>query len=34
MPEEFDQLSPNGACGKQQAEPKEGTVLDASSMQS
>jgi hypothetical protein len=32
-PEEFDQLSTNGACGKQQAEPEGGTVLDASSMQ-
>jgi hypothetical protein len=33
-PEEFEQLSTNGACGKQQAEPEGGTVLDASSMQS
>jgi hypothetical protein len=34
VPEEFEQLSTNGACGKQQAEPERGTVLDASSMQS
>jgi hypothetical protein len=33
-PEEFEQLSTNGARGKQQAEPEGGTVLDASSMQS
>ena len=32
-PEELDQLSTNGACGKQQAEPEGGTVLDASSAQ-
>jgi hypothetical protein len=32
-PEEFEQLSTNGACGKQQAEPEGETVLDASSMQ-
>jgi hypothetical protein len=32
-PEEFGQLSPNGACGKKQAEPEGGTVLDVSSMQ-
>ena len=32
-PEEFEQLSSNGACGKQQAEPEGGTVLDASSAQ-
>jgi len=33
-PEEFKHLSPNGECGKQQAEPEGGTVLDASSVQS
>jgi len=32
-PEEFEQISANRACGKQQAEPEGGTALDASSAQ-